>query len=120
MRYWLTLILLLVCTTASADIDLDRWADAIFKAEGGYNAQYLYGIRSVSYKDEKEAREICKRTVYNTLVKYRSTRCKPGDSDLECMARRYCPVGAKNDPRGLNRHWIKNVGWFLSESSPSS
>lgn len=25
------------------------------------------------------------------------------------LGKRYCPVGAKNDPNGLNRHWIKNV-----------
>jgi hypothetical protein len=24
----------------------------------------------------------------------------------------YCPVGAKNDPTGLNKHWIKNVTKF--------
>ena len=24
----------------------------------------------------------------------------------------YCPVGAKNDPTGLNKHWIKNVNKF--------
>jgi hypothetical protein len=28
---------------------------------------------------------------------------------LESLARRYCPVGADNDPTGLNRHWLKNV-----------
>lgn len=28
---------------------------------------------------------------------------------LESLARRYCPVGAGNDPTGLNRHWLKNV-----------
>ena len=25
------------------------------------------------------------------------------------LGRRYCPVGADNDPNGLNKHWIKNV-----------
>ena len=25
------------------------------------------------------------------------------------LGKRYCPVGADNDPEGLNRHWIKNV-----------
>jgi len=24
----------------------------------------------------------------------------------------YCPIGAKNDPNGLNKHWIKNVKKF--------
>lgn len=100
---------------AHAEINLNKWADAIFKAEGGYKAQYLYGIRSVKYKDEAEARKICKNTVYNTLVKYRETRCQTGYSDLECIARRYCPIGADNDPRGLNQNWIHNMRYFLKE-----
>ena len=24
----------------------------------------------------------------------------------------YCPIGVKNDPTGLNKHWIKNVNKF--------
>ena len=33
---------------------------------------------------------------------------------LESLARRYCPVGADNDPTGLNRHWLKNVRHWRS------
>lgn len=33
---------------------------------------------------------------------------KPEDF-ITFLGRRYCPVGAENDPQGLNRHWIKNV-----------
>ena len=25
------------------------------------------------------------------------------------LGKRYCPVGADNDPQGLNKHWVKNV-----------
>ena len=28
------------------------------------------------------------------------------------LGNRYCPVGAENDPSGLNQHWIKNVTTF--------
>ena len=28
---------------------------------------------------------------------------------ISFLGRSYCPVGAKNDPTGLNAHWIKNV-----------
>ena len=28
------------------------------------------------------------------------------------LGKRYCPVGADNDPTGLNKHWIKNVRKF--------
>lgn len=93
----------------------DQWADAIFKAEGGYSASYLYGIRSVPYKDEAEARQICKNTVYNTLVKYRNERC-PESGDIDCIANRYAPIGADNDPKGLNKNWKKNVLYFLTNN----
>jgi len=29
------------------------------------------------------------------------------------LGRRYCPVGADNDPTGLNIHWIKNVNHWV-------
>ena len=31
------------------------------------------------------------------------------NGDLEEFAARWCPVGAKNDPKGLNKHWLKNA-----------
>jgi len=31
---------------------------------------------------------------------------------IKFLGARYCPVGAKNDPNGLNKHWIKNVTKF--------
>jgi hypothetical protein len=37
------------------------------------------------------------------------------------LGNRYCPVGAKNDPNGLNKYWIKNVKKFQKRfASPSS
>jgi len=97
-----------------AEIDTDKWANAIFLAEGGYKATYLYGIRSIPYKDEAQARQYCKNTVYNTLVKYRVQRCSVGESDIDCMSRRYCPVGSNTD-NGTCKYWKKNVLYFLKE-----
>ena len=32
---------------------------------------------------------------------------------IRFMGRRYCPVGVKNDPKGLNKYWIPGVtSWF--------
>tara|TARA_R110000751_G_scaffold56832_8_gene120960 strand:- start:2887 stop:3330 length:444 start_codon:yes stop_codon:yes gene_type:complete len=31
------------------------------------------------------------------------------------LGARYCPVGADNDPTGLNAHWIKNVRFYLTK-----
>jgi len=85
-------------------------ADAIFKAEGGYKAQYLYGIRSVSYKTEVEARKICLNTIRNNKKRFlQQTEYK---DYLDFFSSRYCPVGCDND-RGTNRYWLKNVKYFL-------
>lgn len=107
---FIVITILLTCFLAGAEIDLDKWADAIRKAEGNPN----YGILSVPCHSESECRQICKNTVFNTLVKYRSTRCRPGEDDVTCLARRYAPVGASNDPQGLNKNWEKNVRYFLT------
>ena len=79
--------------------------DAIFLAEGGDRATYLYGIRSVEYKDKAEAREICLRTVKNNRSRYAQIREQL--PFLEFLASRYCPVDKKN--------WLKNVLYFLEK-----
>ena len=33
------------------------------------------------------------------------------------LGNRYCPVGADNDPKGLNKHWIKNVRKLYAKHS---
>jgi hypothetical protein len=35
---------------------------------------------------------------------------------IDFLASRYCPIGAKDDPRGLNKNWVKNVRYFLSKA----
>ena len=113
MRYLLTLVIMLgLCNPAIAQIDTERWADAIRMAEGNPN----YGILSIPCNSEAQCRKYCINTIYNTLVKYRSTRCTPGESDIDCLARRYAPIGAANDPNNLNKNWKKNVLFYLGRS----
>ena len=85
--------------------------NAIYLAEGGGDAQYLYGIRSVKYDSPEEARQICLNTIRNQRVRHEAHVCNL--SFIECLAKRYCPVGASNDPKGLNQYWLKNVTYFL-------
>jgi len=94
---------------AEREYTLDQWADAIRQAERNPN----YGILSIPCNSEAQCRKYCKNTVYNTLVKYRADRCKEGESDIDCLARRYAPIGASNDPQNLNKNWKKNVLYFL-------
>ena len=32
-----------------------------------------------------------------------------GRNDLESIGAKFCPLGAKNDPTGLNKNWIPNI-----------
>lgn len=49
----------------------------------------------------------CAATVQKTYDRWTKAG-SPGDF-ITFLGKRYCPVGAENDPSGLNRHWIKNV-----------
>ena len=89
--------------------------DAIYKAEGGSDATYLYGIRSVPYDTPEEARRICFNTVRNNRVRYKEYGYKKFNTYLKFLADRYCPVNCDNDPRGLNKNWLKNVKYFLKK-----
>ena len=35
--------------------------------------------------------------------------------DLKAFADRWCPVGAKNDPKGLNKNWLSNVLYYMDK-----
>lgn len=92
----------------------EQIVNAIFKAEGGLKAKYLYGIRSVPYKNIEEARKICFNTVRNNRKRYSEYGYKQYASFIDFLASRYCPINASNDPKGLNKNWIKNVRYFLN------
>ena len=112
-----TVMIVLFCTSAHAqlaptllptEVNVEKLADAIFLAEGGYKATYLYGIRSVSYDSEAEARQICIRTIRNNFKRF-NNQTKYSDY-LAFLGSRYAPTkNCDNDPRGLNNHWVKNV-----------
>lgn len=108
-RLYLALVFLLIFHSTSFAKD---WTDtqivnAIFQAEGGYKAQYLYGIRSVPYKTEQEARRICFNTVRNNRKRFK--RQTQYQDFLEFLGSRYCPPKAHK----LNKHWLKNVKYYL-------
>ena len=107
------LMYLLFCPEARSE----EWSDeqivnAIFRAEGGYEATYLYGIRSVSYDTEDEARRICFNTVRNNRKRFSDYGYKQYATYLEFLASRYCPINADND-NGTNKYWLRNVLYFL-------
>lgn len=88
---------------------LNQWANAIHKAEGNDN----YGILSVQCVKGQECRQVCKRTVLNNYKRWKKS--KSSITYLQFLGKRYCPIGASNDTAGLNRFWIKNVGYYLQK-----
>lgn len=111
--YILLVFLLIAIPLCFAEVYSDiEIVNAIYQAEGGANAQYLYGIRSIKYDTPREARQICLNTVQNQRRRHSAHIC--GISYLECLAKRYCPSGAGNDPQGLNKNWLGNVRYFLT------
>tara|TARA_Y100000310_G_scaffold282466_1_gene303730 strand:+ start:108 stop:626 length:519 start_codon:yes stop_codon:yes gene_type:complete len=53
----------------------------------------------------------CAATVQKNWDRYIKAGLNPTDivGYIAFLGKKYCPVGAKNDPHGLNRHWIRNV-----------
>jgi hypothetical protein len=87
--------------------DFGRVVDAIYKIEGGARAKKPFGILSVPCNDYAACRKICANTVRNNYKRWERAG-RPG-SYLKFLADRYCPVGAENDPRNLNRNWLGNL-----------
>lgn len=106
------LVVMLLSGVAWAEelIDQERLADAIYLAEGGKAAKVAYGILSVKVKDKAEARRVCLRTINNNLARWQWARSQ-GDQRgfIAYLGAKYAPLGAGNDPRGLNRAWVSNV-----------
>ncbi len=52
----------------------------------------------------------------STVQKHYDRWVKAGSKGLfiDSLGARYCPIGADNDPTGINAHWIKNVKYFLT------
>jgi hypothetical protein len=58
-------------------------------------------FNSVEESIDYMARNLARRNGY-----YRNA------SSIPQVGRVYAPIGARNDPRGLNRHWIPNISNF--------
>ena len=89
--------------------------NAIYKAEGSEKAKKPFGILSVPCEGYDSCRQICLNTVKNNRKRYADYGHKDYDTYLEFLASRYCPIGADNDPKGLNKNWLKNVRYFLNQ-----
>lgn len=112
MRLFISaLMVCLWCGSAFAEpIDVNRLADAIYKAEGGANTRHPYGILT-KYK-HTTPRQACINTIRHAARDWDGQ-----GSFIAFLGSRYCPVGASNDPQGLNKNWVRNVTQIYASKS---
>jgi hypothetical protein len=96
-------IFVVLSTCRAETIDIERLANAIYRAEGGANTKHPYGILGHWHKP---ARVICINTIKHALKDFNGK----GDF-ISFLGSRYCPVGCSND-NGTNRFCIKNVKYY--------
>lgn len=93
----------------------EQIADAIYLAEGGAKTKYPYGIKSVVCHGQEDCRKVCLNTIRNNRRRFAEYGHKKHSSFISFLASRYCPIGAGDDPTGLNKNWIRNVQYFLTK-----
>ena len=89
--------------------------NAIFLAEGGYHAQYPYGIRSIKCDGYAQCRKICLTTVVRNRQRFAKYGYKNSPDFITFLGDRYSPVKGRISvsERRLNKFWIKNMKYLL-------
>ena len=84
-------------------INVGKLATAIYYAEN--SKIHPYGI--LAHYKTTTPRQACINTINHALRDWNGQ----GDFIL-FLSKRYAPIGANNDPKGLNRFWVKNVRYY--------
>ncbi len=99
------LLVSFICMVKAEDYDPELLANAIFKAEN--SKSHPYGI--LTHYKHTTPRQACINTIKHALRDWNGK----GDF-IVFLGSRYAPIGAKNDPKGLNKNWVRNVRRFLN------
>lgn len=99
----MAVVFLLSCQVRAAEfINVEKLAQAIYYAEGGNKTSHPYGI--LAHYKHTSPKQACINTIKSALKRW------DGKSDfISFLGKTYCPIGAKNDPTGLNKNWVRNV-----------
>ena len=100
----ITTLMLAAAVVSAQPINVERMADAIYRAEGGDKARVPYGVLSVKVKDKADARRITITSINNNIKRW--DKAGKHGTFIDFMANRWCPVAS--DPVG-NRNWKNNV-----------
>ena len=112
MIKYLIIFMLLAGAAFASQINVDKLADAIYIAEGGAKTNHAYGILA-KYK-VTTPRQACINTINSALKRFKK---QDKETDfIKFLGKTYCPIGAKNDPTGLNKNWVKNVKFYYERN----
>lgn len=92
---------------STVEVSPERLADAIFHAEN--SKTHPYGI--LAHYKHTTPRQACINTI-NSAKRRFDKQTKEKDF-IHFLSLTYCPIGASNDPLGLNVNWERNVKYFL-------
>ncbi len=93
-----------------------RFLAALREAEGGGPGRE-YGVLSVPAPSYEDQVTIAARTIANTIGRYEAETGQAAvgldgrytDDFARYFSARYAPIGAENDPQGLNRYHLANL-----------
>lgn len=94
----------------------DALVRSIYKAEGSRKASKPYGImmEKCSWDNVSYCKLAAQQTVRNNIKRWK--KADDGRDYLTFLRDRYAPIGANNDPTGLNNHWLNNVKQILGKA----
>lgn len=99
------------------DYTVQEICHAIFRAEGGEKANAPYGILSVKVKDTSAAKRICIQSIKKNRIRYLEYKERKGTLDyIGFISRRWAPLQASNDPKGLNKNFEPNLRLILAQN----
>ena len=107
------LMMITASGNASAEIEFNQIADAIYYAEGGKKASTPYGVhyKGCSWETKPYCRKICINTIRNKYATWlKINKKRPNSEFISYLGSKYAPLS--DSP--LNANWEANVKWFLN------
>ncbi len=96
-----------IAATFAASADFARLIQAVVTAEGNIVKAVACSEPAVTTR-EQAIRVVC-RSAIHAMSDFLTDTDAARPAFVQFWARRWAPVGASNDPSGLNANWPKNV-----------
>ena len=107
------------CIKQGLSVDQAMIVMSISKQETGYwrsNAFVnYYNFGGIMTSKGLKAYDSYEQGLENFVTILRKYYFEIGLDTIEKIGAKYCPVGASNDPNGLNNYWVVNVTYFYNQ-----